>query len=35
MALDVHERTVVLFRSDWDKQAAAKNNPEHELLDMA
>ncbi|MDG2148490.1 MAG: peptide chain release factor 3 [Planctomycetota bacterium] len=35
MTKDIHERTVVLFRTDWDKQAAAKNNPEHELLDMA
>jgi peptide chain release factor 3 len=35
MTRDIHDRPVVLFRSDWDKQAAAKNNPGHELLDMA
>jgi len=35
MALDQRGRAVVLFRSKWDKQAAAADNPQHELLDMA
>jgi peptide chain release factor 3 len=35
LALDTRDRAVVLFRSKWDKQAAADNNPEHELLDIA
>ncbi|GJM23030.1 MAG: peptide chain release factor 3 [Planctomycetota bacterium] len=35
MATDLRDRNVVLFRSEWDKQTAAKNNPDHELLDVA
>ncbi len=32
---DARERTVVLFMTEWDKFAAAKNNPKHKLLDIA
>ena len=35
VARDTRDRTVVLFRSEWDKQAAAKKHPDHELLDIA
>ena len=35
MARDQREHVVVLFRTEWDKQAAAKKNPDHELLDVA
>ncbi len=35
MARDIRDRPVVLFRSEWDKQAAGRKNPDHELLDMA
>ncbi len=35
VARDTRDRTVVLFRSEWDKQAAAKKHPDHELLDVA
>ena len=35
MATDIRGRTVALFRSEWEKLAAAKNNPEHQLLDVA
>jgi peptide chain release factor 3 len=32
---DARGRTVVLFVTEWDKFAAAKNNPRHKLLDIA
>jgi len=32
---DARDRTVVLFMTEWDKFAAAKNNPKHKLLDIA
>jgi peptide chain release factor 3 len=35
LAKDKRGRRVVLFQSKWDKQAAARMNPEHQLLDMA
>jgi len=35
VARDLRDHTVVLFRTEWDKQSAAKNNPDHTLLDMA
>jgi len=35
LAKDKFGRRVVLFQSKWDKQAAARMNPEHQLLDMA
>ena len=35
LAKDKRGRRVVLFQSKWDKQAAARMNPEVELLDMA
>ena len=32
-ARDARGKTMVLFVSEWDKRAAAKNNPEHRLLE--
>ncbi|MCE9595772.1 MAG: peptide chain release factor 3 [Planctomycetes bacterium] len=32
---DARGRTVVLFMSEWDKQAAARKNPNHKLVDIA
>jgi peptide chain release factor 3 len=32
---DSRGKTVVLFTSEWDKQAARRKNPEHRLLDYA
>jgi peptide chain release factor 3 len=32
---DARGRTVVLFVTEWDKFAAARNNPRHKLLDIA
>ena len=35
LAKDGRERTVVLFRSEWDRRTTAKENPQHKLLDYA
>lgn len=34
VAIDERDLTVVLFSSEWEKQHAANNNPDHELLDV-
>jgi len=31
---DLHQRPIVLFSENWEKQYAAKLNPEHQLLDI-
>jgi hypothetical protein len=35
VAKDDLGRTVVLFSDQWDKQAAARKHPNHQLLDYA
>lgn len=35
MVQDKYERPMVLFSSEWEKEYAKKENPEHELLDYA
>lgn len=35
IVLDADERHVVLFREIWEKQYAAKQNPNHQLLDIS
>ncbi|MGQ0553700.1 MAG: peptide chain release factor 3 [Planctomycetota bacterium] len=35
LVLDDRGRTLVLFLSEWDKQYAMRQNPEHRLLDVA
>ena len=35
MVQDKNERAMILFSSDWEKEYAKKENPDHELLDYA
>ncbi len=35
LVADSRGRTVVLFQTEWDKRAAARRHPEHQLLDWA
>jgi peptide chain release factor 3 len=32
---DARDRAMVLFKSPWEKNYAAQQNPEHRLVDMA
>ena len=35
VARDADKRTIVLFVNEWDKRLALRENPEHQLLDLA
>ncbi|MBM3202120.1 MAG: peptide chain release factor 3 [Chlamydiae bacterium] len=35
MVKDMHGKTMVLFQSPWEKSYAAKQNPDHQLIDLS